>query len=165
VRLPLVGSLSTAAAGGLITPIVFNCAGITTCTDWAAYASLFDSFVIHGFSLQLINRPNAVGNDTQGGNLVCYVDMDGTTPATTTPTALEYASSERLRGDLDPSGKYTRAIWIPKDRRPIVNSTAAGFSGGNSNVSIITLGDNYLVPSVVQYFTLQTFFVEFQDSR
>lgn len=164
VRLKLASTISTNGAG-TITPVTFSPSVIATTPDWASYVALFDSFIVHAFTLQLIVRPNAIGNDQVGGHVVTWIDLDGVTPATDVVTAMAYTSAERMPGNLNSDQRYSRTVLIPPDRRVTPNSTTGGFALPNQPVSINVCGDNFLVPTVVQYLAFTTYFVEFQDSR
>lgn len=163
VKVKSTGSISSSAGGTIGS--TFSLSGCTATTDWASYVATFDAFTVYGIKLTLLAaQPGQDSKDATRGNLITYIDMDSTAGVATVALAFNYSSAIIHVPLAIASGKITRQVWVPANRRPKVNSTSGGFNASNDDTSIQVVGDSFGA-TILYFYVAVEWFIEFTNQR
>lgn len=133
---------------------------VTGYPDFSALSQLYDSYEVLRLKKQL--QPIRVGDESAvagsiRGNIVSFIDNDGTGLPTTILGAVEYANSLKFYGART---AMKRSLSIEKIHRGKLNDFAGPFDvANNDNMHICFLGENF-GPSQNQYYVIDTIWLK-----
>ena len=162
----LMETVSVSATTGLIR-YARAYSDLTAAANWGPLSNVYDGFILHGMRVEWTFNGVSSGSAFPLGSVTTGVDLDSPVAPIDVPSAQQFSSSMLVPSTLGTQNKHTRTVWIPSNRRPLVNTIAGFNTTVNSNGCIWMLADLFplVPPSEIKYIAKTTWFVQFFSTK